>query len=133
MITKLKRFFRRQPNVNLAYVFGSTAKQRKKIPNDLDIAVSFRRLPTDPLRRLKAQVTLTAQLETLTNRPVDLAVLNTASSTLHQQVFKYGILLHEARQRLHRDYQVRKLNEHFDLQPLRDFFLRRLDQRLGLR
>lgn len=133
MIKNLQRFFRCRPHVDLAYAFGSTTKPRKTTPNDLDIAVRFRRLPADPLRRLKVHVALTTALETLTKRPVDLAVLNTASSTLHQQVFKYGILLYEARPRLHRDYQVRKLNEHFDLQPLRDFFLRRLDQRLGLR
>lgn len=132
LLRKLRRFFLRRKGVELAYLFGSVAKGRKAMPNDIDIAVRLRRLPADPMKRLAQRVRLATQLKKVTGRTVDLALLNTASPVLYQQVFKYGILLTESRRGLHRQTVIRKLSEYFDLQPLYNFYLQRLDRRLGV-
>lgn len=132
---KLRAYFGKRSDVMLAYVFGSTVKAasaRRRPPRDLDIAVYLKKWPHDPTRRLRLRVSIAHALETLAKRPIDLALLNRAASPLNFQVLKYGTLIYESAPRAHQLYRVRTFNEHYDLEPLRNFHMQRLERRLGV-
>lgn len=71
------------PQLELAFLFGSLANNTATPESDLDLAVQF---PKPMTAELKQQ--LIEDLALLSNRPVDLIDLRTASVPLVRQVFK---------------------------------------------
>lgn len=116
----LRSFFSTHPGDAVAvYLFGSVARGTAHARSDVDVAVLFEEEPPPTLEGL--QLDLEAELTLDLGIPVQLVVLNWASSDLIHRVLRDGKLV------LNRDpskrirFEVKARNEFFDLQP----FLRR--------
>ena len=76
---------RRQPDIDLAYVFGSFAQGRQTPASDIDVAVAAQ-APMDPRRRLA----LNDAIASAAGRPVDLVDLHRAGPLVLTQALTRG-------------------------------------------
>jgi hypothetical protein len=89
----LTDFLMRQPDVALAYLFGSQAQGRAHPLSDVDVAVLLAEQLT-PAEQSRARLRLMGELMALLQREdVDLVVLNQASLLLCHRVLRDGRLL----------------------------------------
>jgi predicted nucleotidyltransferase len=89
----LTDFLMLQPDVRLAYLFGSQAQGRTHALSDVDVAVLLA-AQLSPLEQSRARLRLMGALMALLQREdVDLVVLNQASLLLRQRVLRDGRLL----------------------------------------
>ena len=122
---KFTSFIKRHRNIELLYLFGSQAKRPGKKGRDIDIAVLLHSVPKG-IAELDVRTELESDLRTFLNGPVDLVILNRAPVALRQQVLKYGSLLFERRQGMHKDFFLRTVTEYFDYVQMLKFFTARL-------
>lgn len=113
------------PGAQFAYVFGSTAAGALRPDSDVDIAVDAgRTLTTDELGRL------TAELETLVGRDVDVVDLRRAGPILAMQVLRAGQLLFESDRRARLEFEMYTPSRYADFkrmrQPIDDALVERL-------
>jgi uncharacterized protein len=89
----LTDFLMRQPDVRLAYLFGSQAQGRPHALSDVDVALLLAE-HLSPLEQSRARLRLLGELMALLQREdVDLVVLNQASLLLRHRVLRDGRLL----------------------------------------
>ena len=85
-------FLANDPNLDLAMVFGSTAKGTARPHSDIDIAVYPRQpLGHQDLQRLSDQIAL------VTGRPVDIVDLSKSNGSLLRQILRSGKVLFSKR------------------------------------
>ncbi len=84
-VNLLKNCLEKDPNVELAFMFGSSAKGKEMKESDIDVAVYLKDKKKENAVWLKAQKVLKKEL--------DLVLLNDAPATLVSNVFKTGIPL----------------------------------------
>jgi predicted nucleotidyltransferase len=83
----MKGYFARQPDIVVAYLFGSVARGRAHKLSDVDVAVLF--APEVGLEEsVERQLQLMGDLEEFTDREVQVTVLNRAPPLLAYQVIK---------------------------------------------
>jgi uncharacterized protein len=93
LVNVLTGFLMREPDVSMAYLFGSQAQGRAHTLSDVDVAVLFAERLT-PEEQSGARLRLMGELMALLRREdVDLVVLNQASLLLRQRVLRDGRLL----------------------------------------
>jgi predicted nucleotidyltransferase len=107
---------KRQRDVLAAYLFGSLARGRALPSSDVDIAVLLKS-GLDAERSVESQLQLEADLERISERPVQVTILNSASPFLAYQVVRDGVLIFERDRSERIAFQVRTLKMYFDLQP----------------
>lgn len=113
-IKLLKKYFQKEPNVLLAFVFGSWARGRAMAESDFDLGVY--------LKDIKAEDEIGFQATRILDENVDLVVLNEASASLVSNVFKSGIPLTIKDKKLYWELYLRTSNEAEDfLYFLKDF------------
>ena len=95
---------------------GSLARGQALPSSDVDIAVLLEP-GLDPERSVESQLQLQLHLERLTERPVQVTILNRASPFLAYQVLRDGVLIYERDRPERIAFQVRTLKIYFDLQP----------------
>jgi predicted nucleotidyltransferase len=100
----------------LVVLFGSAASAEAVPPRDLDLAVSYGRLP-EPEGRLR----LIGELQDLCSpNAVDVVFLHPHTDpVLRFEIFRTGVLLHESRAGLFIDEVVRALSLYEDAIPFR--------------
>jgi len=93
LVETLKEFMARQPDVRLAYLFGSCGRGRANPLSDVDVAVLLAdRL--SPAEQGQARLRLVGDLMGVLQREdVDLVVLNSAPLLLRHRVLRDGQLL----------------------------------------
>ncbi|MBI2668692.1 DUF86 domain-containing protein [Candidatus Woesearchaeota archaeon] len=82
---QVQQYFEHDPNVELAFLFGSAAAGKQTKESDIDIGVYLKDRATEASLWRKTQHSLP--------REVDLVVLNDAPATLISNIFKNGIPL----------------------------------------
>jgi predicted nucleotidyltransferase len=106
------------PAVACAWVFGSVARGAARDDSDLDVAVVLRdrdATAVDHHRELRA---LTAQLEHLTGRTIDLVVLGLHDPILAQRVLAEGTLVFDDDRVRRLTFAREALARYFDWAPL---------------
>lgn len=84
-LDSIQRFFAAQPDVELAYVFGSIAKESAGADSDLDVAIQTRQ-PLSAEQRFD----MVEALAGLTGRPVDLVDVAHAGEPLLGEILAHG-------------------------------------------
>jgi len=112
--------------VDLAYLFGSQAQGRATGTSDLDLAV----LTTSPDNVLRQLIDLTAQLEAVTDREVDITRLNDAPPRLLVQVLRHGQLLYAADESTRIQFETRARSKYLDMKPHLDAYDKRVREDL---
>ena len=128
-IEGLARFFAQQPDVVVAYLFGSVAKGTARPRSDVDVAVLFdARL--DSLERAGKYLQMLGALSDFVKGDLDVQTLNQASPLFCSQVVKYGRVIYERTPAERIALEVRSMARYADTKPMRDFFTQILDQRI---
>jgi predicted nucleotidyltransferase len=118
-------YFARQPDVVVAYLFGSVARGWADQLSDVDIAVLLdERLEAD--ERIERQLRFMVDLDEYADREVQVVVLNQAPPLLAYQVVRHGILLYERSRAERIAFEVRTRRVYFDFKPRLDFHTRAL-------
>ena len=86
LVKSLKTFSKRRQEILLAFLFGSSTRDRLRPSSDVDIGVLFKTVP-----EMDALNDLTGELSSILKREVDLVVLNHTSPILKMQILKNGI------------------------------------------
>ena len=81
----LRKYFEEKENVILAFIFGSSAKGTAGEDSDLDIGIY--------LKKKKEEDEIWRQISEITQREVDLVLLNNAPASLISNIIKTGISL----------------------------------------
>lgn len=120
-IQPFAEYFGRQPDVVVAYLFGSVARGQATPLSDVDIAVLLD--PTaEPEAVLDRQITLLTELTQLAELEVQLTLLNDVPPLLAYEVIREGILLHQRSGAERVAFQVKAMKEYFDVQPMLAFY-----------
>ena len=102
-------------DIDVAYLFGSTARGTARAGSDVDVAVLPGGSARGPLDALRLE--LEGDIERTLGRPVQLVVLDRAPADLVHRVLRDGVLLYERDRARRIAFEVRARNEYFDLQP----------------
>jgi len=113
----MRAYFTQQPDIVVAYLFGSVARGRAHHLSDVDVAVLF--APEVTLEvSVERQIQLMGDLEAFADREVQVTVLNRATPLLAYEVIRGGVLLHERHTEERVTFEVRTMKIYFDLQPM---------------
>jgi uncharacterized protein len=124
LVERLRAYFAtHDTGVDVAYLFGSTARGTARADSDVDVAVLPDRPAETPLGALRLD--LEGDLEGALGRPVQLVVLDRAPADLVHRVLRDGLLLYERDRSRRLAFEVRARNEYFDLQPFYARYRRR--------
>jgi len=115
--TALASSLSREPDVVVAYLFGSVARGQARPDSDLDVAVFLDPEPIG-IDRIERQLDLMALLEPHTEREVQVTLLNLAPPLLAYQVIKDGIRLCERNASARITFEVNTMKRYFDIQPM---------------
>jgi uncharacterized protein len=115
---QLRAFFEANPRDAIAvYLYGSVARGTDTAASDIDLALLYEHAPTPTFDGLP--LSLEAELERLTGRPVQVIVLNAAPADLVHRILRDGKLLLDRDPSARIRFEVRARNEFFDLEPFR--------------
>lgn len=124
---KIVSVLKKDKNIILAYIFGSTAKKEGYVGGDVDIAVLLKN-DLHGMKKLAFLNKISPSLERKIGKTVDVVVLNQAPVALKQQVLKYGQLLFERKKGLAKNLVVQTITAHLDYLNILNFFNRRVVQ-----
>jgi uncharacterized protein len=112
----ITRYLSRQPDVAVAFLFGSEASGRTRPDSDVDLAFLF--YPgKQPSSELLPDIQ--DELTALLKKEVDLVVLNSANPVIRMQVLKKGKKVFQRDKKIYSDFFVRTINEYDDLKKVR--------------
>lgn len=122
---------KKDKNIALAYLFGSTVKGiGGPKSRDIDIAVLLKK-ERRGLDKLKFINKISSNIEAKTRQAVDIVILNQAPVALRQQVVKYGWLLFEKQHGLAHKFIVDTITNYLDYLTILNFFHARAVKRMG--
>ena len=113
-IAEIKEFLEGREEVLLGYMFGSFVEGRLTNESDVDIALLFEKEPDLP-----TLVSIMNGITDITDRKVDIVVLNYASPIIRMQVLKRGRLLKKTNDKIYNDFFLRAVKEYDDLKIVR--------------
>lgn len=127
---KLREYFVRQDDVELAILFGSVAVNRTTPMSDIDIGVYFKD-GEDKLKLGERQIDITCAIMKLygVNR-VDVVILNLANPFLRFQVVKYGRLIYARDEKEFYKFKAASLGRYQDIRPMYELYDRIAENRL---
>jgi predicted nucleotidyltransferase len=116
LLARLRSFFADRQRVELAYLFGSTARGTTGPLSDVDVAIRFSHDRDRSLdERLKLQDALCRDLG---SDRIDLVDLDDASPVLRYNVIRDGVTL-KGENDVRVPFEVRVMSEYFDTHALR--------------
>jgi len=113
-IAEIKEFLEGREEVLLGYMFGSFVEGRLTNESDVDIALLFEKEPDLP-----TLVSIMNGITDITDRKVDIVVLNYASPIIRMQVLKRGRLLKKTNDKIYNDFFLRAVKEYDELKIVR--------------
>ena len=114
LVKSLKTFSKRRQEILLAFLFGSSTRDRLRPSSDVDIGVLFKTVP-----EMDALNDLTGELSSILKREVDLVVLNHTSPVLKMQILKNGILIYSSSKKYFHQFFADTVNQYDDLKRIR--------------
>jgi len=122
----MARYFAAQPDVVVAYLFGSVARGQAHAHSDVDVAVLFdTRL--DPFQRADRYLEILGRIPSnLATRQIDVRMLNNTPPVFLAQVVGLGEPIYARSEKERIEFEVRTMTEYLDTKPLREFFKRAL-------
>ena len=117
----LAEFLAAQPDVVVAYLFGSLAQGRATPRSDVDIAILLADA-SDILAVADRRLQLIGAVEPFVRGDVEVVILNSASSVLQHEVLHKRHVIFERSRMARVDFEVRAGKIYADEQPHREFF-----------
>ncbi len=118
----LDPFFKKRPEIVLAYLFGSRARGTQRPRSDTDLGVLLEK-GFDQKRYLDFRLELLKDLDHFLGvENIDLVILNGAPPLLKFQVAKYGKIMFQRKGTSDVTFRARAFMEYMDIKPMLDFF-----------
>lgn len=114
---QLESVFARASAVAAAWVFGSEGRGEARLDSDLDIAVLLSDPAATALTHRRELFELAAQLESASQRRVDLVILTLRDPIIAHRVLSEGVLVHDANPRRRLDFTADAIARYFDWAP----------------
>lgn len=114
---RLGSFFEGRPEVVFAYLFGSLARGSAGRLSDVDIAIFIDPLCTSQPGAFGYRSDLSAELQSLLEREVDLIILNDAATTLKYRVLRDGSLVYCRSEKERQLFHEQTVARYLDFQP----------------
>jgi uncharacterized protein len=135
LISRLAEFFKSREYVELAYLFGSTAKDNRGPLSDIDIGVYLSSKPTKG-ERIEKRLELTAELAGfLKTESIDLVVMNDASAVINFEIIKSNIPVFIRDEDFKLDMEQKTMSSYLDRKYHEDLlnraFLERIEEKGG--
>lgn len=116
----LREYFEKRPEIEVAYVFGSTAQERTNTLSDVDLAIILgsQRVNEKSYRYgYKAEI-LADLIKLLKTNNVDLVILDEVSPLLRQRVLYFGKLIYSKNEQKRIQFQTDTVNKYNDFRQL---------------
>jgi predicted nucleotidyltransferase len=119
-LSRFAAYFEKQPDILVAYLFGSMARGEANERSDVDIAVL---LPAE----FDSEAILSRRLEILNaigdfvDREVQVTALNQVSPFFAYQVVKEGHVVYEKDKASRVEFEVRAMKRYFDFKPILEY------------
>lgn len=116
----LKEYFQRQPEIEVAYIFGSVAQGRTSALSDIDIAIIIDRqqIKEETYRYGYKSEILTHLMKLLKRNDVDLVILNDSKTLLKHRVLYFGRLIYSKNERKRIAFQTSTIDQYNDYKQL---------------
>ncbi len=112
---KIRELVKDHPEIIAAYLYGSFARGIETKESDIDIALllseNFTQTALYPFK-------IAGEMEKKLKRKVDVRILNNASPSFLNQVFKYGRLLYSSDEKKRVSFEVQSMRSYLDIKPL---------------
>ena len=127
--TLIANYFKSKPEIAAAYLFGSQARGDDTKQSDIDMAVIFndKNLTSNKLFSLGGYE---EDLSTLLKTKVDVQDLDQANAIFKYRVLSEGKILHDTRNEEKFDYQIRAVDDYFELKPVYDEYFEEMSKRI---
>lgn len=129
MYPKIDKGIFKKHKVKLAYLFGSQAKGNAAETSDFDVAVLFKRPPSDPLA-LRETMELSSDLSKFFPNKIDVISLHYAPLLLKYEVVAHNTVLYCENEKERIDFEVAVTKEYIDEQYVRDIYYNALKERI---
>ncbi|MEW6540763.1 MAG: nucleotidyltransferase domain-containing protein [Bacillota bacterium] len=121
IIITTKEYLATQPDVAVAYVFGSVARGRMWAQSDVDVAVIFAPEAGDKPARFDRRLELEMALGDLVHKNVQVVDFETAPVLLRYQIRKHGRVVVDKDPLRRVKLEAAAIGEYLDFQPVRQF------------
>jgi predicted nucleotidyltransferase len=128
-IPKIDKQIFKKSNIILAYLFGSQAKGKAASGSDFDLAVLFKKSPSDPLA-LKEIASFSVEIDKLFPAKLDIVSLNDAPLLLKYEVVAYGKTVYSEDEKKRIAFEVSVIKKYIDEEPVRKLYDRALYKRI---
>lgn len=126
----MTEIFKKQPEINALYLFGSYARDKLKPLSDIDIAVLLKRgVGNADYWDVKLKL-LNKAIAILGTDEIDFVVLNEAPYELRYNILKDGKILFCRNEKERREFQEKGVLDYLDTQSLREEGLFHLKDRI---
>jgi len=113
--SRIKEVAEHHPEIIAAYLYGSYAKGMEIKESDVDVALLIsEQFTQNALYPFK----IGGEIEKKLKRKVDVRILNGASPSFLNQVFKYGKLVYSRDEKKRVSFEVQALRAYLDIKPL---------------
>jgi hypothetical protein len=130
LIPLLEKFFQAHNCVDLAYLFGSTAKGKSGALSDIDIGVYLSDGLTKEQRNQKRLELIAKLTTTLKNNRIDLLIINDTPPVLNFEIIKPNVLVLVRDHDLKLDVEQRIMSRYLDRKHHEDFLNRTLMKKI---
>jgi uncharacterized protein len=135
LISKLEEFFELQEDVELAYLFGSTAEDNRGPLSDIDVGVYLSGRLTK-MERIEKRLKLAAELAGLLKTDnIDLIIMNDAAPVINFEIIKPNVPLFVRDDDIKLDIEQKIMSRYLDRKHHEDFlnraFLNKIKEKGG--
>ncbi len=115
--------FKKHPEIMIVYLYGSTVQKKTHKFSDIDIGLVLSpKTETDALYTIEIQNELEEILGLITNRLIDVRILNGTSPSFLNQAVRKGIQIYCVDQDFKDEFELYVLHTYFDFKPYLEMF-----------
>ena len=115
--------FKKHPEIMIVYLYGSTVQKKTHKFSDIDIGLVLSpNTETDALYTIEIQNELKEILGLITNRLIDVRILNGTSPSFLNQAVRQGIQIYCLNQDFKDEFELYVLHTYFDFKPYLEMF-----------
>lgn len=123
-IRRITDYFKDRDEVSALYIFGSASNGKETAESDIDIAVLINDIKKGKKNYESLRKAYYAASPKFSLRPIDIIMLNTASSFLKHHIIKTGKVLFDKNRKFRVRFTVNAIIEYLDFKPIEDICLK---------
>ena len=115
--------FKKHSEIIIAYIYGSTIQNTVHKFSDIDVGLVLSpNFEPQALYSIGIQYELETLIKTITNRLIDVRILNGSSPRFLNQAVSRGVQIYCSDQDFKDEFEIRVLHAYLDIKPILDMF-----------